>query len=66
MPPPTSPFKKKVILYVTIDEDLKFLLQRLADDNRRSLASVTQIVLGKGLGLDPIHSLYMREDTTDL
>ena len=57
MPPKIRP---KAVLHVLIYEDTKEILQNLADDNNRTLASVTQIVIEKGLGLNPIHSLYMK------
>jgi hypothetical protein len=57
MPPRT---KRRVVLHVRITEDIKDLLDNLADDNDRTLSAVTQIILEKGLGLDPIQSLYLR------
>lgn len=61
MPPRTNDtprFRHTVVLYARIDEEIMTLIRELADTNERSISSTVQIVLRKGLNLNPIQPLF--------
>lgn len=55
MPPrinETPRFRRTVVLYARIDEEVMQTIKELAEVNERSIAATVQIVLRKGLGLE--------------
>jgi hypothetical protein len=65
VPLPTDKYRPSVLIQVRIPGTLNDLVRDLAFFNRRSLSSTVTIILEKGLGLDPIDSLYMREEEVE-
>ncbi len=55
-------FHKSEILYVRVDIDIKERIQKLAEINDRSQASMVNILLRKGLGLPDKKITFILEE----
>jgi hypothetical protein len=56
--------KRTILLQVYVTREMNDLIRKLAAENDRSLSSTVGLILEKGLGMDPISPLFLREEET--